>query len=555
MNSPDADNGGVIDITASATAMTLNSGIKGTATVLPLSFSINGQEAMRIDASGATGALTRGVNVANYLAVGTLAGATGATGSISAVSQTNTGGWLPSTWSTAGSYIARSSFGGGYTLVNTGGTSDGFTLTTTGTPASSLTFYYGAGATGSTATQQAWLSSNGAFTSYSMMSGLGATGATGTITSVGGAAHSSLNVGGATGYYGATGSAVFNGPVFIGGATAASYGATGSLSVQTIGASGVTAADITSTGNVGTSTITVGTGATGAAGSITTSGLITAPNLTINGASVNTSIAPTGSGTVTITSGATGAMNNVNIGATTRGTGAFTTLGANSTVTLNPTTTAVTITSGATGAMDNVNIGVTTPGTGKFTTLTATGTTTLATSLTGLLKASSGVVSTATSGTDYSPAIAVTDDGTTNASYYPLMSSVIGATGSGVSLSTAYTSNSKLYFNPSTGTINATIFNSLSDANKKQNVASIQGAVSTVNKLNGVSFEWKDNSLPSYGVIAQDIEKVIPEIVSTDKDGAKSVNYNGIIGFLINAIKEQQAQIDELKEKINGNVK
>jgi hypothetical protein len=73
--------------------------------------------------------------------------------------------------------------------------------------------------------------------------------------------------------------------------------------------------------------------------------------------------------------------------------------------------------------------------------------------------------------------------------------------------------------------------------------------VTTINKLNGVSFEWKDNSLPSYGVIAQEIEEVLPELVNTDKDGVKSVNYNGIIGFLINAIKEQQKQIDELKEK------
>ena len=138
----------------------------------------------------------------------------------------------------------------------------------------------------------------------------------------------------------------------------------------------------------------------------------------------------------------------------------------------------------------------------------------------------------------------ITDDTTTNSSFYPVLEDITSG-----SATTGKVSSTKLYFNPSTGTLNATVFNSLSDANKKQNIASIQDAVTTVNKLNGVSFEWKDNSLPSYGVIAQDIEEVLPELVNTDKDGVKSVNYNGIIGFLINAIKEQQVQIDELKEK------
>jgi energy-coupling factor transporter ATP-binding protein EcfA2 len=261
-------------------------------------------------------------------------------------------------------------------------------------------------------------------------------------------------------------------------------------------------------------------------------------------------IATTGSGAITIDSGATGAINNMNIGATTRGTGAFTTLGANGAVTLNPTTTAVTITSGATGAMDNVNIGGTTAGTGRFTTLTATGTTTLATALTGVLKATSGVVAVATSGTDYSPAISITDDTTTNSSHYIVLEDVTSG-----NISTVKISSTKLYFNPSTGTLNATVFNSLSDENQKINIEDIPNALDVVQQLKGVSFNWKSNNLPSYGVIAQDLEKVIPEIVSTDKDGAKSVNYNGIIAFLINAVQEQQKQIDELKDKINGNAK
>ena len=53
------------------------------------------------------------------------------------------------------------------------------------------------------------------------------------------------------------------------------------------------------------------------------------------------------------------------------------------------------------------------------------------------------------------------------------------------------------------------------------------------------------------GVIAQEIEKVLPEVVTTRSNGYKAVNYEKIVALLIEAIKEQQIQIDELKTKIN----
>jgi hypothetical protein len=217
-------------------------------------------------------------------------------------------------------------------------------------------------------------------------------------------------------------------------------------------------------------------------------------------------------------------------------------------------------TAGATGSVQAFSIGATgvTSNTGTFTTLTATGTTTLATSLTGVLTASSGVVSTATIGTGLSfssgtlsnsaPASSITDDSTTNTSYYPVMAAVTTGTPS-----TVYTSSTKLYFNPSTGTINATIYNSLSDKRKKKNIKSIENAADTVSQLNGVEFQWKNNGIKSYGVIAQELEQVIPDLVTTDDDGNKSVNYNGLLGFLINAIKEQQVEINKLKDKLNDN--
>jgi hypothetical protein len=138
--------------------------------------------------------------------------------------------------------------------------------------------------------------------------------------------------------------------------------------------------------------------------------------------------------------------------------------------------------------------------------------------------------------------LTTTDDTTTAATYYPVLATTAGG-------STAKTSSSKLTFNPSTGTLGATIFNSLSDVNAKTNIATIENSVSTVNQLRGVGFEWKDNGKKSYGVIAQELEAILPDLVSTDPEGIKSVNYDGIIGFLINAVKEMDSRIKTLENK------
>jgi len=66
--------------------------------------------------------------------------------------------------------------------------------------------------------------------------------------------------------------------------------------------------------------------------------------------------------------------------------------------------------------------------------------------------------------------------------------------------------------------------------------------------INPVSFTWKDNGSLSYGVIAQEIEKVLPTIVATNEDsGLKSVSYDQLIPFLVQAIKELKIEIEHLK--------
>jgi len=115
----------------------------------------------------------------------------------------------------------------------------------------------------------------------------------------------------------------------------------------------------------------------------------------------------------------------------------------------------------------------------------------------------------------------------------------------------AYVSSTKLYYIPSTGQLNATNFNSLSDINKKNNIITLDNALESVMNLRGVSFTWKDTQEKSIGVIAQEIEQIVPEVVSTNEHGEKSVSYGNIVGLLIQAIKELKKEINDLKDIIN----
>ena len=65
--------------------------------------------------------------------------------------------------------------------------------------------------------------------------------------------------------------------------------------------------------------------------------------------------------------------------------------------------------------------------------------------------------------------------------------------------------------------------------------------------INGYSYDWKECGGSSYGVIAQEVIDILPNAVSVNESGRHSVNYSAIIPFLIEAIKEQQRQIEELR--------
>ena len=111
-------------------------------------------------------------------------------------------------------------------------------------------------------------------------------------------------------------------------------------------------------------------------------------------------------------------------------------------------------------------------------------------------------------------------------------------TGTEFTMSGSYTGNFT-----ATGDITA-----YSDRRLKRNIETISDPLDIVTKLRGVKFE-KDGR-HSTGVIAQEVEEVLPEVVHTDAEGMKSVAYGNVVGVLIEAIKDQQAQIDDLISRL-----
>ena len=95
-----------------------------------------------------------------------------------------------------------------------------------------------------------------------------------------------------------------------------------------------------------------------------------------------------------------------------------------------------------------------------------------------------------------------------------------------------------------------------SDERLKTEVKPIENPIQKINSISGNSFVWDEEKQniykgKDYGVIAQEIEKVLPELVNTREDGYKAVKYDRIVSLLIEGIKELSDEVNQLKEKIN----
>jgi|GEM_PF-1833473 len=96
-------------------------------------------------------------------------------------------------------------------------------------------------------------------------------------------------------------------------------------------------------------------------------------------------------------------------------------------------------------------------------------------------------------------------------------------------------------------TITGSSFIYSSDRNLKKNIETIQNPLEKILKLRGVTFDWKKDNSHSVGLIAQEVEQVFPELVATTTSGYKGISYGNLVAPLIEAVKAQQKEIEELK--------
>ena len=122
--------------------------------------------------------------------------------------------------------------------------------------------------------------------------------------------------------------------------------------------------------------------------------------------------------------------------------------------------------------------------------------------------------------------------------FYANASNTVTVTTSGLSVTGAITAS---------GDVTA-----FSDARVKENVETLSNALESVKQMRGVTYNKIGEEKQSVGVIAQELEEVVPQLVHTDEEGMKSVAYGNITAVLIEALKEQQAQIEELKARLDG---
>lgn len=97
-----------------------------------------------------------------------------------------------------------------------------------------------------------------------------------------------------------------------------------------------------------------------------------------------------------------------------------------------------------------------------------------------------------------------------------------------------------------------TDFNSTSDCRCKDNITTVDNAYCKIGSIRGVNYNWKDSGKYTLGVIAQEVEEAFPELVTTDEDGFKAVNYNGLVGVLVETVKCLQGKVEELENGSKG---
>jgi hypothetical protein len=118
----------------------------------------------------------------------------------------------------------------------------------------------------------------------------------------------------------------------------------------------------------------------------------------------------------------------------------------------------------------------------------------------------------------------------------------------------AFAGHSGLVYASGTGTLSATVLTETSDRTYKENITNYNSneALQAVMALQSHRYSWKESGIEEIGLIADEVQDVLPEMVHVDADsGVKGLKYTKMTAVLLEALKEQQIQIEELKSKIN----
>ncbi len=105
-----------------------------------------------------------------------------------------------------------------------------------------------------------------------------------------------------------------------------------------------------------------------------------------------------------------------------------------------------------------------------------------------------------------------------------------------------------------TGQVKANSFVTYSSIRFKKDVQKLENAMEIINRLEGVSYKWKDTEKQDYGFIAEEVGRVLPDIVEwhDGEEYATSMDYMKIISFLVEAVKFQHHKLNELEERVDN---
>ena len=154
----------------------------------------------------------------------------------------------------------------------------------------------------------------------------------------------------------------------------------------------------------------------------------------------------------------------------------------------------------------------------------------------------------------------IADNNTYLTSYSDTLQSIASTTSAGTHYISFVTSasgaqtgliNTSITATPSTGTISATNFDSTSDIRFKSELETISNALDKVKTLTGCTFTMIETGQRSTGLIAQDVEKVLPEAVGGDEN-KKTINYGAMMGLIVESIKELNSKLEDIQNQLNN---